>query len=173
MSKNLHSSVYIAWWVWIVEAIGDWNPQLLRELKSRVNWRNSIVTGLLSIGLQASFLAYRSTLLPIDRVTDDTVYPQYCQIDLAFRCAADALGNPIIDWAQWWAHVAMGSGLIFVLMATVGAYFVAGSFRQERELGTLDFLRLVPRSSATVLVGKLLGVPVLVYLAAIDRKSVV
>ena len=167
MSKNLNSSVYIAWWVWIVEAIGDWNPQLLRELKSRVNWRNSIVTGLLSIGLQASFLAYRSTLLPIDRVTDDTVYPQYCQIDLAFRCAADALGNPIIDWAQWWAHVAMGSGLIFVLMATVGAYFVAGSFRQERELGTLDFLRLVPRSSATVLVGKLLGVPVLVYLAAI------
>jgi ABC-2 family transporter protein len=167
MSKKIDSSVYIAWWVWIVEAIGNWNPQLLRELKSRINWRNFIVTGLLSIGLQASFLAYRSTLLPVDRVTDRWVYHEYCQKNLDPGCATDAFGNPLIDWQEWWAHVAMGSGVIFVLMATVGAYFVASSFRKERELGTLDFLRLVPRSSFTVLVGKLLGVPVLVYLAAI------
>jgi ABC-type transport system involved in cytochrome c biogenesis permease component len=167
MSKNIDNLVYVAWWVWIVDAIGDWNPQLLRELKSRVNWRNIIVTGLLSIGIQVSFLAYRSTLLPVDRVTDRRVYHEYCQINSDAGCAADALGNPLINWQEWWAHVAMGSGVIFVLMATVGAYFVASSFRQERELGTLDFLRLVPRSSATVLVGKLLGVPVLVYLAGI------
>lgn len=167
MSKNLNSSVYIAWWVWIVETIGDWNPQLLRELKSRINWRNLIATGLLSIGLQASFLAYRFTLIPVDRVTDRRVYHEYCQINSDAGCAADALGNALINWQEWWAHVAMVSGLIFVLMATVGAYFVASSFRQERELGTLDFLRLVPRSSFTVLVGKLLGLPVLVYLAAI------
>jgi ABC-2 family transporter protein len=167
MSKNLNSSVYIAWWVWIVETIGDWNPQLLRELKSRVNWLNLIVTGLCSIGLQASFLAYRSTLLPARRVTDSWVYHQYCQQHSNPGCAVDALGNLLIDWPEWWAHVAMGSGLVFVLMATVGAYFVASSFRQERELGTLDFLRLVPRKSATVLVGKLVGVPVLVYFAAL------
>ncbi|WP_310483427.1 hypothetical protein [Chamaesiphon sp. VAR_48_metabat_403] len=166
MSKNLYSSVHIAGWVWIVETIGNWNPQLLRELTSRVNWRNLIVTGLLSIGLQASFLAYRSSLLPVDRVADSWVYQQYCQKTLTPGCAAEAKGI-LIDWQEWWAHVAMGSGLIFVLMATVGAYFVASSFRQERELGTLDFLRLVPRRADTVLVGKLLGAPVLVYFAAI------
>jgi hypothetical protein len=167
MSKNLNSWLGIAGWGWLVETLGDWNPQLLRELTSRVNWQNLIGTGLCSIGLQASFLAYRSTLLPANEVTHSWGYHQYCQQTLNPGCAVDALGNLLIDWQEWWAHVALGSGLVFVLMATLGAYLVASSFRQERELGTLDFLRLVPRRASTVLVGKLLGVPVLVYLAAL------
>jgi ABC-type transport system involved in multi-copper enzyme maturation permease subunit len=34
----------------------------------------------------------------------------------------------------------------------------------EAEKGTLNFLRLSPRSSANILIGKLLGVPILSYL---------
>jgi ABC-type transport system involved in cytochrome c biogenesis permease component len=61
----------------------------------------------------------------------------------------------------------INSYLLFILMATAGVYAIASSFYQEEQQGTLDCLRLAPCKASTILMGKLLGAPVLVYLAGI------
>lgn len=64
MSRNLYTSRFVAGWAEIVDLFSNWHPQLLRELNSQVSWRNIAATGLGSIGLQAAFCGYRSTLIP-------------------------------------------------------------------------------------------------------------
>jgi ABC-type transport system involved in cytochrome c biogenesis permease component len=144
MSKNPQSFLDLNWWTGFVEAIGNWNPQLLYELKSRVNLRNVVLGGLLSIGLQLCSIAGTSSWLnaSIDR------HNSYYEL-------------------PWMYVTAINCYIIFVLMATVGVYFIASSFRQEQRQGTLDFLRLAPQTAAAILMGKLLGAPSLVYWAGI------
>jgi hypothetical protein len=47
----------------------------------------------------------------------------------------------------------------------VGVYALASNFKQEKKRGTLNFLRLSPQKARSVIVGKLLGVPALIYIA--------
>ncbi len=57
------------------------------------------------------------------------------------------------------------SSLVVVL--GVGTYMLINDLANEERRGTLNFLRLTPQSSQTILLGKMLGVPVLVYVAAL------
>jgi hypothetical protein len=168
MSKNLR----VGWESWLPEAIlrwrhcvnGNWNPQLLRELKSRVNWRNAIGAVLLSISIQIMVLAYRWTRLP----SRHTTYDLYCQAvsNNNSHCAVNTAGEPLISWIPWWADTsATLSIMMFVGAIVAGVYGLARSFSQEVQRGTLDFLRLSPLEIPTLLVGKLLGVPILIYFA--------
>jgi hypothetical protein len=153
MSKNSKSFPSANWWERFVEAIGNWNPQLLHELNSRVSLTNLAICGLLSIGLQLASIAcllgwMHSTTNPSSsyHLKDYNIY------------------NPT-QWSSWrWGYAAgSDSCAIFVLMATLGVYVIASSFRKEASQGTLDFLRLSPRKTSTILIGKLLGSPILVY----------
>jgi hypothetical protein len=168
MSKNLR----VGWESWLPEAIlrwrhgvnGNWNPQLLRELKSRLSWRNAVAAVVLSIGLQILVLAFRWTKLP-DR---HTTYDLYCQAvsNNNSHCAVNTVGEPLISWIPWWSDTsATLSIMMFVGAIVAGVYSLARSFSQEAQRGTLDFLRLSPMEIPTLLVGKLLGVPILIYFA--------
>jgi hypothetical protein len=156
MSKNPQRSPHATWGKRIVEAIGNWNPQLLHELNSRVSWLNVAICGLLSIGLQIATMAGLASWMNAG-------------ID---RSQSYSKGDHIENLTQWppllWGCFAgMISYIILLLMATVAVYFIASSFHEEEQQGTLDFLRLAPHGSATILVGKLLGVPALVYVAGV------
>ena len=60
------------------------------------------------------------------------------------------------------------SRLIWVfLMALSGSASIAQNWVREAKLGTLDFLRLSPEPPWRILLGKMLGVPALCYVAAI------
>jgi hypothetical protein len=160
MSKNLR----VGWESWLPEAIGNWNPQLLRELKSQLNWRNAMGAVMLSIALQIMVLAYRWTKLP-DR---HTTYDLYCQAvsNNNSHCAVNTAGEPLISWIPWWADTsATLSIMMFVGAIVAGVYGLARSFSKEVRRGTLDFLRLSPLEIPTLLVGKLLGIPILIYFA--------
>ncbi len=156
MSKNPQGSPSTTWGQGIVEAIGNWNPQLLHELKSRVSWPNIAICGLLSIGLQIAVMAGLSSWMNVGIDRSQSYFEGY-RID---------------NLTQWppllWGYCnGMSSYIILMLMATVAVYFVANSFHQEEQQGTLDFLRLASSGADTILVGKLLGAPSLVYVAGV------
>jgi hypothetical protein len=129
MSKNLYSSC----WAQIYDVIGDWNPQLMRELKSRMSLHNIILTVFVSLTSQSMVLVWC-----------------YWQNELHVPWLLVSL--TISTW-------------MFISMCVAGVYLLASSFRQEDRQGTLDTLRFTPPKARSIFIGKILGVPALVYLA--------
>jgi hypothetical protein len=160
----------------ILNAIGDWNPQLLREWQGRFKpWD---VTGAFAVSaiVQFIFLTNRRAKLP--QTYSD--YHPYCTgptVPLPNdpyngmgpydpQCLKDAAGYPLTNWQDWWqesftplTHLLVGA----VIVASV--YWLISDFIFEERRGTLNFVRLSPRSGKEILWGKLLGVPTLVYVA--------
>ncbi|NJK76806.1 MAG: ABC transporter permease [Microcoleus sp. SU_5_6] len=48
---------------------------------------------------------------------------------------------------------------------SLGSYFIVSDLAEEQKRGTLNFIRLSPRPAWQILLGKLLGIPVLLYLS--------
>ncbi|GET36039.1 ABC transporter permease [Microseira wollei] len=191
-----------------IDRIGDWNPQLLRELKGRLKPRNVIIAVVASlVGQVLLFLSF------LNQLNDIYVYQTYCRLgptyDLKYilqqrdqinkqinslnnnyeknkkvldelyrqaseisktlhkQCPEDA-----VNMQLWWQDYAPKLFLLISVIA-IFALLVAGTFMlindlsQEERRGTLNFIRFSPRSSGSILVGKILGVPILVYLAVI------
>ncbi|NET38004.1 MAG: hypothetical protein F6K19_39410 [Cyanothece sp. SIO1E1] len=116
----------------LLDSIGEWNPQLLRELKGRLKPRNT----LLAIG----------TSLMVQVLLVMTAFDEYSSYD---------------TWSDIFTTLTLL--LPFVLMVG-GAYMLASDLAQEQKQGTLNFIRLCPQSSQSILMGKILGVPIQLYL---------
>lgn len=74
-----------------------------------------------------------------------------------------------IDMAEWWRdhweYMFQALSIIFIFTLLVaGTYLLINNLAQEERRGTLNFIRLSPQSEVSVLTGKILGVPILVYL---------
>jgi hypothetical protein len=147
--------------------LGSWNPQLVRELKGRLTPRSLNLTIFASLAVQALALFFHSTSLPTQYHTMN----QYCTGKPQYEystppCIKDVLGNPIVDWALWWSnlHQFLSWTLPF-LMLLGGVYLLISDLGKEEKRGTLNFIRLSPQTSESILLGKVLGVPVVPYLA--------
>ncbi|HEY9619637.1 MAG TPA: hypothetical protein V6C78_04665 [Crinalium sp.] len=119
-----------------IDRLGYWNPQLLREYRGRVKTRTVIA---------AIFLSGIGQLLLL------VAFLQQEQQPLPQR------------WASLWTAI---TWLLPYLLFTVGSYYLVSDLTQEDKRGTLNFIRLSPRPAWQILLGKLLGVPVLPYLTA-------
>ncbi|MGD1857888.1 MAG: hypothetical protein ACFB2W_26930 [Leptolyngbyaceae cyanobacterium] len=53
-------------------------------------------------------------------------------------------------------------------LLVVGGYYLVNDLAQEEKRGTLNFIRLSPRPAKEILLGKLLGVPILPYLIVLS-----
>lgn len=74
-----------------------------------------------------------------------------------------------IDWQSWWRdhweYTFLSLSVIFIFTLIVaGTFLLISDLAKEEHRGTLNFIRLSPQSEASILTGKLLGVPSLVYL---------
>jgi hypothetical protein len=148
------------------DKIGDFNPQLLRELKSRLGWRNGLISIGISVVTQLLLLLAYYAKLPQDELLTFSAM-SYClkAIDGNRKCTLDSLGTVLIDWPQWWSEVShVLSWFIVYGLVVGGGYLLSSSFAQEEKRGTLDFIRLTPQRASDIFIGKLLGVPFLVYL---------
>ncbi len=146
-----------------LDRLGDWNPQLLRELKRRLSWRSVLITVALVAIVQVLFMMSFIQRLP----SDPTVYSSYCLKGLQ---SWSKLNGTLCqtDWSRWWWDVfSTLNWAIPWLVYLPTVYFLISDINQEVQRGTMNFLRLSPRSSQTILIGKLLGVPCLTYLALI------
>jgi ABC-type transport system involved in cytochrome c biogenesis permease component len=154
----------------VLSQIGEYNPQLMREIKSRVSWRNVIIMTLVSFVSQIMVLIGQSSKLPLMETKQKYYNDQYCFYlpnagSYGSNCKLDAAGLPIVDWLKWWSDTALGlSAVMAVGLFAGGVYLLASNFSQEERRGTLNFIRLTPQQASSVIGGKLAGVPLLVYM---------
>ncbi|MCA1993125.1 MAG: hypothetical protein LDL41_13970 [Coleofasciculus sp. S288] len=125
----------------LLNQLGEWNPQLFRELKGQLKLRNLVFT------VAGSLVSQLLILL---------VFSQQNCLDSA--CTQ-------IDWEFRWPEIfrTMNWLLPFILIFG-GTYLLISNLGKEEHRGTLNFIRLSPQSSQSILLGKLLGVPALLYL---------
>ncbi|MEQ8755591.1 MAG: hypothetical protein RID09_19020 [Coleofasciculus sp. G1-WW12-02] len=120
------------------DRIGNCNPQLLRELGSRLNLSN------FGIALAISLIAQLLVSLYCWSPTSSTSAP--------------------INWQSWWKNLFLNLGLVGIwLLIVAGTYLLVKDLASEKKNGTLDFIRFSPRSTQSILIGKMLGVPIVLY----------
>ncbi|MBF2067432.1 MAG: ABC transporter permease [Calothrix sp. C42_A2020_038] len=201
----------------ILEKLGDWNPQLVREIKGRLKLFPVLATTVISILIQSVIYLvqlgqipgqeyrmhekycglgkfYRDQLLDLNNVYDklqksfshysskkyfdsakiEQIRTQLKEVkareaSLNERLYKDLCPNNQIDMVSWW-HDHWGyiyqalSVILIITLLVAGTYLLINNLAQEERRGTLNFIRLSPQSEASVLIGKMLGVPILLYL---------
>lgn len=122
-----------------VNQIGHRNPQFLRECRGHLKSRSIIAALGTSVLMQV--LLYLSIFE----------------------------GQPWANTAEKWFSISnvFTWGLPYFLF-TVGGYYLVNDLVQEEKRGTLNFIRLSPRPARSILLGKLLGVPILPYLVVLS-----
>jgi hypothetical protein len=161
----------------LLDQIGNWNPQLFREIKGRWKMGNMAIASAFSLGPQLLlFMYYRAQLPAALRNVDgaEPIYNRFCVLKTTTdtkpgsKCLTDALGNLVIDWQKWSVEIFIWLSIFSVLALLVaGTYMLVSDLDKEERRGTLNFIRLSPQSANTIFIGKILGVPILLYLAAI------
>ena len=138
----------------LMDHLGEWNPQLVRELKGRlINRHGTLAVGISIVVQLVIFLTFISQLS-----APDVPYGSYC--------LSQENGFCDVNWLLWGQGVNQVLYWILPLvLVTGGVYLLIADLAREERRGTLDFIRASPQSSQSILIGKLLGVPVLVYLA--------
>lgn len=156
----------------ILQNLLEWNPQLFRELKGRLKTKNIIIAA--AISSIAQLLISLSFLGQLPEPISDPLeigrqYSRYCYGDRygsSTLCQTDLLNNWVINWQLLWLDLFITLSIfsIFALLV-VGTYMLIVDTVKEESRGTLNFIRLTPQSATNVLVGKMLGVPILLYVA--------
>ena len=123
----------------IFQQLSEGNPQLSREIKGRFIPRNILLVVAISGIIQFSLV----------------------------MCFYNKLVKSYMaeNW-QWWWYIIFQCLIwgVAVVLVVGGTYTLVGDLAKEKSSGTLNFIRLSPQSSQSILIGKILGVPSLIYL---------
>ncbi|WP_026082288.1 ABC transporter permease subunit [Mastigocladopsis repens] len=204
-----------------IDRMGDWNPQLLRELKGRLKVFPAAIAVVTSLLVQLVVFLYQLRELPGEK---HSLYGTYCKLGLNFEQARIKLEKELsiqyqqlqeqfrhyssssdfdqvkleqiksqiadvrerqnhiyptlnnqfcpldqIDMQMWWRDhwesIFLTLSVIFIFTLLVaGTYLLINNLATEERRGTLNFLRLSPQPETSILIGKMLGVPILIYL---------
>ncbi|MBC7880726.1 MAG: hypothetical protein H7Y37_05275 [Anaerolineae bacterium] len=147
------------------EAMGDWNPQLFRELKSALKpLPITLAVGLSGVGQGLLLLGFNSTL-PDESLK--STYNNYCMTGKEYSaCVRDASGHYIVNMPLWWSHMYAFLAIATVLgLLVFGSHLLIQDMAREERRGTFNFIRLSPQSAQQFWAGKLLGVPAPLYFA--------
>ncbi|MEH2066761.1 MAG: ABC transporter permease subunit [Nostoc sp.] len=173
-----------------IDKIGDANPQLLRELKGRLKFFHVAIAVATSLLLQLVVFLYQFRELPGEKYS---LTNTYCRLQSVYgqlltqayqqsdQSKIAELNNFIsknfcpenqIDWQLWWRdhweYIFLSLSVIFIFTLLVaGTYLLINDLAKEERRGTLNFIRLSPQSETSILTGKLLGVPSLIYLVVL------
>jgi hypothetical protein len=131
-----------------LDRIGNWNPQLLREIRGKLKLRNLVVAIGLSLLFQVLLLLFYSQRIP----TED------CYVQMrGFGCTG--------SWQVWWLEqFRVITWTEPFILFFIGIYSLIADLSLEDYKGTLNFIRISPRSSVNILMGKIMGVPLLSYI---------
>jgi hypothetical protein len=160
----------------LIDKVGDSNPQIFRELKERITARNISIAIVAALIIQGFVLLYFNSQIPIPSYEIASPYKLeetnsiYCGFEIKDRyaslCELNEAGGFKINWQRWWSNVFTCLSWILPLGLILGSvYTLVADLVQEEKRGTLNFIRLSPQSARNIFIGKILGVPMLVYLA--------
>lgn len=127
---------------------------------------------------QQSLLIEKITNYQQIQLSDNTIIPnleaQLQQVgtdlsDLQSNLSKNICPLDKIDWQLWWRdhweYTFLTLSVIFIFTLLVGGtYLLISDLAKEEQRGTLNFIRLSPQSETSILTGKILGVPSLIYL---------
>ncbi|ACK69327.1 conserved hypothetical protein [Gloeothece citriformis PCC 7424] len=159
----------------LVDKLGEFNPQLFREIKGRLKPRNIAIATAISLTGQLLVYLYYSSLLP----TIHTKYNRYCTgTDPSYNdhyysyrqglCIKDLQGNVMTLKELWGLDVFTCLSVVGIFtLLVVGTYMLISDLSKEEQRGTLNFIRLSPQTAKTIFIGKVLGVPILLYWVAL------
>ncbi|MBE9056157.1 ABC transporter permease [Sphaerospermopsis sp. LEGE 08334] len=200
-----------------IDRVGEWNPQLFRELKGRLKPFNVLFAVVSSLLLQLvvflfqlreypgeeySLIGSYCRLSPILQQQEQQLYQQQSllnqklsnyrqiklsdssiitnleaqiqQVDTQLSHLRDQLSKGLcpageIDWQMWWRdhweYTFLAFSVIFIFTLLIaGTYLLISDLAKEEQRGTLNFIRLSPQTETSILTGKMLGVPSLIYL---------
>jgi hypothetical protein len=163
----------------LINKLGDSNPQIFRELKERLTLRNIGIAVVATFLIQGFVLLYFNGQIPIPSYETFPVrkliqtYSSYCVPEKfsahynSTACGLNEAGEYNINWQKWWSDVFTCLSWILPLGLILGSvYMLVADLVQEEKRGTLNFIRLSPQSAQKIFIGKISGVPILVYLAA-------
>jgi hypothetical protein len=172
----------------IIAKVGDSNPQIFRELKERLTLRNMGIAIAATLIIQGFVLLYFNNQIPIPAYDDTSIagaslhklieaHSKYCNVStpdeneypyLGTLCKLDGAGSFKINWQIWRSDVFICLSWILPLGLILGSvYMLVADLVREEKRGTLNFIRLSPQSARNIFIGKILGVPILVYLAVL------
>ena len=135
------------------DRLSEGHPQLWREIKGRVNVRSfGVATAASLLGQWLLVQGFWPQAEPL-RVGDDRLMP-IVRSTLEWRLAMFDLLN-VLTWISLW------------LLFSLGSYLLARNLVQEIRGGTLLFLRLSGYPAGKILLGKALGVPILLHWAIV------
>jgi hypothetical protein len=156
--------------------LGDWNPQFFREFKGRLHPKTLYLTVTVSLMAQLVLLLYFWQFLPVtgtrsnryctgSKISDDSLIYRSYDEGLP-ECIKAMGGNLLVNWPLWWSEIvqALNWALPLVLLSA-GVYMLISDLAKEERRRTLNFIRLSPQTSQSILIGKILGVPLVPYLA--------
>ncbi|MBW4633291.1 MAG: ABC transporter permease [Iphinoe sp. HA4291-MV1] len=200
-----------------LDKLGDWNPQLFRELKGRLKGFNVAIAVAISLLGQLILFLYQLGNLPGER---HSLVGKYCRLRLSYEqernhlfqlsknlhrqldgsvntqplnlnttqeleseivkikaqssdldyylsknfCPTDQLDMQMW-WREHWEYIFLSLSVIFIFTLLVaGTYLLINNLATEERRGTLNFIRLSPQPETNILIGKMLGVPILIYL---------
>ncbi len=146
-----------------IEILGDLNPQLLQELQGRLKLRNVSLAILCSLIGQGAFLFWQYQKMNIRRgLCENGPDPK------GRECVQLGTHYLLVHWPQWWLSIfSWGSWLLLLALVVGGSFLLINDLSKEERRGTLTFVSLSPQSAWTILVGKILGVPSLIFLAVL------
>jgi hypothetical protein len=155
-----------------LDQFSDINPQLFREVKGRLKTRNVAIASVISLVGQIILLGAYANRLPNSL---NTYYSHYYCLETYKQnndnlnvCLKDTAGQVLINWDLWWLDIFLWLSFVAVFALFVaGTYMLISDLAKEEKNGTLNFIRVSPRSTQTILLGKLLGVPILLYLLVV------
>ena len=201
----------------LIDKIGDWNPQLFRELKGRLKVFNVVIASAISLIAQLGIFLYQFFDYPAEKYS---MSGSYCNLSKGYQQQLSSLsqlsnqvqqqinlysGNKNYDltkiqglktqlasikveqanvdkilyqqfcppeqvniqlwWRDHWEYMFLTLSVMFVFTLLVaGTYLLINNLAQEERRGTLNFLRLSPQPEVSILMGKMLGVPIIIYL---------
>lgn len=124
----------------LINQLGEWNPQLFRELKGQFRPRNVIFV------VVGSLLGQLLLVLGF-------YHQNYSESGIVTSW-----------WIEWMALFQILSWLMPLALLVSGVHLIVGDLAKEEHRGTFNFIRLTPQPSQSILLGKVLGVPALLYL---------
>ena len=153
----------------LLDRVGDYNPQLLREIKGKMTSGKVISITLFSFVAQFTLFLRFLSKLPQNIDFSDTIENRYCTGNYeqyqGSECIKNLLGQWEIRWELWWSDIffALSSIGVFILLV-MGTYLLVVDLIQEDKKGTLNFIRLSPIKAKDFFIGKMIGVPSLLLL---------
>ncbi|WP_017303450.1 ABC transporter permease [Spirulina subsalsa] len=109
-------------------------------------------------------------IMEADQATINALSAQLGEVQEQIQQLAAPCPPESINTVLWWvdqtpSYFATLTLISLVILLVGGVYLLIQNLEQEEKKGTLTFLRLCPQSTPQLMLGKLLGVPIVLYFA--------